>query len=59
MWPGEGLTYITYHRNAAHLFILALTVHTGGHSVLSSTGYCLTYICSGKAQRLSNVEYQI
>ncbi|CAK9000539.1 unnamed protein product [Durusdinium trenchii] len=31
MWPGEGLTYITYHRNAAHLFILALTVHTGGH----------------------------
>mmetsp|Transcript_13938 Transcript_13938/g.24166 ORF Transcript_13938/g.24166 Transcript_13938/m.24166 type:complete len:505 (-) Transcript_13938:20-1534(-) len=31
MWPGEGLTFITYHRNAAHLFVLALLLHTGGH----------------------------
>lgn len=31
MWPGEGLTFITYHRNAAHLFVLALLLHTAGH----------------------------
>lgn len=31
MWPGEGLTFITYHRNAAHLFALALLLHTTGH----------------------------
>lgn len=31
MWPGEGLTFITYHRNAAHLFALALVLHAAGH----------------------------
>ena len=31
MWPGEGLTFITYHRNAAHLFVLALLLHAAGH----------------------------
>ncbi len=34
MWPGEGLTFITYHRNAAHLFVLAF-LHLRG----SKKGY--------------------
>ena len=33
MWPGEGLTFITYHRNAAHLFVLAFRGGTAGDSL--------------------------
>eukprot|EP00439_Symbiodinium_sp_Y106_P018040 s1766_g2.t1 len=50
MWPGEGLTFITYHRNAAHLFVLAVILHAAGH--------IWSFVKAGSVEKYTNVLWQ-